>query len=212
MAEVLKICKAIFIDEAPMLHKKLVEALHRLLCDLRGNDQLFGNVLIVLAGDFRQTLPVIPRSTPADEINVCLKSSYLWRYVHKLQLKVNMRVHLLKDKSAEAFSKQLLAIGNGEHPSDPITKQISFPSNFCHLEHTVSGLIEKIFPNISENYKNHDWLYERAILVPKNDEVNKINQQIINQLPGELVEYTSIDTVTEENEAVNFPTEFLNSL
>ncbi|XP_071036514.1 uncharacterized protein [Parasteatoda tepidariorum] len=29
-------------------------------------------------GDFRQTLPVIPRSTYADEINACLKSSPLW--------------------------------------------------------------------------------------------------------------------------------------
>lgn len=42
IAEVLRLCKLIVCDEATMLHKKLLKALHRLLCDLRGNDQLFG--------------------------------------------------------------------------------------------------------------------------------------------------------------------------
>jgi hypothetical protein len=41
------------------------EALNRTLKGLRGNAQFFGGALILLSGDFRQTLPVIPRSTPA---------------------------------------------------------------------------------------------------------------------------------------------------
>ncbi|GFU48246.1 ATP-dependent DNA helicase [Trichonephila clavipes] len=60
----------------------------RSLQDLRENVQPFGNALILLAGDFRQTLPVISRSTPADEINACLKYSTLWRHVHILQFTV----------------------------------------------------------------------------------------------------------------------------
>lgn len=83
-----------------------------------------GNVLVVLAGDFRQTLPVIPKSTAADELNACLKASFLWKYVQKLELRTNMRVHLLNDELAQTFSKQLLIIGNGEQPNDSITKQI----------------------------------------------------------------------------------------
>ncbi|XP_046867552.1 Bloom syndrome protein homolog [Drosophila willistoni] len=66
------------------------------------------------SGDFRQTLPVIPRSTYADEINACLKSSRLWRNVERIQLTVNVRVQTLQDPSAETFSKQLLDIGNGK--------------------------------------------------------------------------------------------------
>ena len=70
-----------------MRHKKSLEALNTTLQDLRENGQLMGGALVVLAGDFRQTLPVIPKSTPADEINACLKSSFLWRNVKTLKLR-----------------------------------------------------------------------------------------------------------------------------
>ena len=60
--------------------------------------------MILLSGDFCQTLPVFRRSIAADEINACLKSSNLWRYVKKVQLTTNMRVALLNDQSAEDFS------------------------------------------------------------------------------------------------------------
>ncbi|XP_053967967.1 ATP-dependent DNA helicase PIF1-like [Anastrepha ludens] len=75
---VLKTCKLIVWDECTMAHKKSLEALDRSLRDLRGNDQPMGGALLLLAGDFRQILPVIPKGTAADEVNACLKSSYLW--------------------------------------------------------------------------------------------------------------------------------------
>jgi hypothetical protein len=59
--------------------KKSLQALNRTLKDLRGTEQLFGDALILLSIDFRQTLAVIPRSTSADDLNACLKSSVLWR-------------------------------------------------------------------------------------------------------------------------------------
>ncbi|VDN05098.1 unnamed protein product, partial [Onchocerca ochengi] len=74
-----------------MAHKKSIEALDRSLQDLRENIKPFGSALILFAGDFRQTLPVIPRSTPADKINACLKYSTI-------------------------LSHQLLEIGKGEMP------------------------------------------------------------------------------------------------
>lgn len=55
-------------------------------------------------------------------------------------------------------------------------------------------------------------MHERAILAPKNDDVNKINDQIQLQLPGTFTKYKSIDTVMNDNEVVNYPIEFLNSL
>lgn len=70
MAKALKTCKIIIWDECTMAHKHSLEALNRTLEDLKNNDKLFGGTLILLSGDFRQTLPVIPRLTYADEITL----------------------------------------------------------------------------------------------------------------------------------------------
>ncbi|XP_044597781.1 uncharacterized protein LOC123274285, partial [Cotesia glomerata] len=212
MATVLKKCQLIIWDECTMSHKKGLEALDRTLRDFRNDQRIMGGAVILLAGDFRQTLPVIQRSTPADELNACLKYSYLWKYVKKITLSTNMRVHLLKDDSAKTFAQQLLDMGDGKIPVDPSTQEISFPQNFCQLQSSIEDLDNKVFPNIASNFKNHDWLCERAILAPKNDDVNKINDRIQLKIPGTFTEYKSIDTVTEENDAINYPVEFLNSL
>ncbi|KAF0701224.1 ATP-dependent DNA helicase PIF1-like, partial [Aphis craccivora] len=57
MAKVLQQCQLIVWDECTMAHKKSLEALNRTLKDIRGNHNLFGGAMILLAGDFRQTLP-----------------------------------------------------------------------------------------------------------------------------------------------------------
>ncbi|GFV46162.1 ATP-dependent DNA helicase [Trichonephila clavipes] len=79
MAEVLRKCKIILWDECTMVHKHSLEALDRTLKDIKDNTRLFGGALLLLSGDFRRTFPIIPRATYADEINACLKESYLWR-------------------------------------------------------------------------------------------------------------------------------------
>jgi len=88
-----------------MAHKKSLEALDLILQDLRSNTQPFGGALILLAGDFQQILPVIPKSMPAFKLNVCLKASHHWRIMQKLTLKTNMSVYLQNDKLAATFSK-----------------------------------------------------------------------------------------------------------
>ena len=54
-----------------MADKRGSEAANTTLQDLRGNSFTNGGVLGIYVGDFRQTLPVVPRGTPADEINAC---------------------------------------------------------------------------------------------------------------------------------------------
>ncbi|GBP04742.1 ATP-dependent DNA helicase PIF1 [Eumeta japonica] len=145
MATVLKRCKLIIWDECTMAHKHSLEALNRTLKDIKNSDKLFGGTLLVLSGDFRQTLPVIPRSTYADEINACLKSSPLWRNVEKLQLKINMRVQMLQDPSAETFSKQLLDIGDGKVAIDE-TGYVKLPTDFCTIADSQDTSLNKYFP------------------------------------------------------------------
>lgn len=157
-----------------MAHKLSLEALDRTLRDLWNSQELFGGILILLAGDFRQTLPVLPRSTMADEINACLKCSFLWRYVKTLKLRENIRVLRQNDPSANVFAKQLLDIGNGVFPVDEM-KLITFPTDFCTIVESKETLIESVFPNIVQQFRNRDWLSVRAILAPTNKDVNELN-------------------------------------
>ncbi|CAG9772346.1 unnamed protein product [Ceutorhynchus assimilis] len=113
MAKVLQECKLIVWDKSPMSHKSGFEALNNSLKDLRNSSDLMGGVTALLAGDFRQTLPVVPRGTRANEVKACIKASYLWPKTTKLSLTKNMRVHLKGDISADIFSEILLKIGDG---------------------------------------------------------------------------------------------------
>lgn len=70
MAAVLQKNSIIIWDECTMVHKHSIEAFHRSMQQhLKGNDKLFDDTVLLLSGEFRQTLPVITRSTFADEIN-----------------------------------------------------------------------------------------------------------------------------------------------
>ncbi|XP_059149801.1 uncharacterized protein LOC131936752 [Physella acuta] len=210
--KLLKQCAIIIWDECTMAHKKALEALGRTLQDLRSNKAVMGGVVLVLAGDFRQTLPVIPRSTMADELNACLKASYLWNDITELKLKQNMRAKLSGDSSANRFALQLLDVGNGKIKQDKITGLIEFSKDFCKLVRTCDELKDSVYPNLEANFKNHQWLCERVILAPKNELVFKLNIEIQNLLPGDTRIYKSVDTVLDPDQAVHYPTEFLNSL
>jgi len=143
---------------------------------------------------------------------ICMKSSILWRYVKKLKLTMNMRVALQNDPSAAEFSKQLLALGNGQIPVDVSTGLISFPENVCEFTLSKEELITKVFPSIEDNYKHLDWISEWAILAVKNRDVDSLNNVIQIKIARELRSYKAVDSVTNENEATNYPTELLNSL
>ena len=56
------------------------------------------------------------------------------------------------------------------------------------------------------------WLSERCILDPLNETTYTINTALVAKLPGEPVEYRSLDSVLDESQTVHFPIEFLNSL
>lgn len=112
MAHVLREATIIVWDACIMIHKNGIEALNRTLKDIRNSDRLMGGVTILLAGDFRQTLPVVSQGTHADEVKACLKSIILWSYDKDLSLRVNMPVRLKRDLKAEKFSKLLIDMGD----------------------------------------------------------------------------------------------------
>lgn len=211
MAKVLQDCKLIVWDESTMAHKGGFEALSRTLQDIRNNNKVMGGVTVLLTGDFRQTLPVVPRGTRADEVKACIKASYLWPLINKLSLKKNMRVHLGGDISAGKFSELLLQIGDGEYPESD--GNVIIPADLGLVVTTLPKLIAKIYPDIADiKNKSMDWLCERAILTPKNDRAAIINDILLKSFQGEEMEYRSVDTVLQTDDAVHYPVEFLNTL
>ncbi|XP_044582994.1 uncharacterized protein LOC123264012 [Cotesia glomerata] len=211
MAHVLREAKIIIWDECTMAHKNGIEALNRLLQDIRGCDRIMGGVIVLLAGDFRQTLPVVPRGTRADEVKACIKSSILWPSVKVLSLTINMRVHLQPNSKAEEFSKILIDIDDGEIPEEDGRINVSYIN--CETVPDLITLTDKIYPNIDKAGDNcSSWLKERAILTPTNEQVNCINNFLLEKLPTEQVRYESVDKVLEDEEAVHYPVEFLHTL
>ena len=64
-------------DEAPMAPRYALEIMDRALKDIMSNDLLFGGKIVILGGDFRQLLPILPRSIRSEVINLSIKSSIL---------------------------------------------------------------------------------------------------------------------------------------
>lgn len=210
LAKLMQRARLIVWDECTMSHRRAIEAVDRTLRDLRSSETLMGGVIVVLAGDFRQTLPVIPKGTKADELKACLKASPLWPHVTKLNLTVNMRAQLFGDQSASLFSSQLLSIGNGHLQFNAEVQLHELPCG--KMVPTNNDLKIQVFPNIAKNFSNPKWLCERAILAPRNDSVDKTNLELLRLLPDKEQSFRSIDTIVNADQAVQFPTEFLNSL
>ncbi|GBN42705.1 hypothetical protein AVEN_52569-1 [Araneus ventricosus] len=82
-ADKLRQAVLIIIDEITMLTKEGLRCIDSLLRDLMNNDKPFGGKVIIIGGDFRQTLPIVPRGERADVNESCIKSSPLWsKFTH----------------------------------------------------------------------------------------------------------------------------------
>ena len=194
-------------DECTMSHKKAFEAVDRTLRDIRSSQTLMGGVTVVLSGDFRQTLPVIPRGTPADEIFACVKSSYLWRQIRTYSLTTNMRVQLSGNEEVERFTEELLNVGNGNNSSNTL---FHFTDTLAKVVSSKDELIANVYTDFEDNYHNMPWLKERAVLAPLNDTVEQINCDLLSKMPGHPVVYLSVNSV-EDDDSGEYPVEFLNS-
>ncbi|GFR94929.1 ATP-dependent helicase [Elysia marginata] len=73
LARLIQNAAVLIIDEVPMLHKRVIEALDRTFQDIRSSKAVIGGLLTLMCGDFRQILPVIPQGTRANIVNASLK-------------------------------------------------------------------------------------------------------------------------------------------
>ncbi len=80
----IRVARFIVWDEAPMAHKHVFEAVNRMLQHVMGvvdpavKDMLFGGKVVVMGGDFRQILPMVPRGKRGQIVDASLKRSAIF--------------------------------------------------------------------------------------------------------------------------------------
>ncbi|XP_021750175.1 ATP-dependent DNA helicase PIF1-like [Chenopodium quinoa] len=209
LAALLKETTLIIWDEASMANKSNLESLDLLLQDICSNNKLFGGKLVVLGGDFRQVLPVVPLKNQKEIVQSSIVTSYIWPRLIKFQLTQNQRA-----KDDPEFSSFLLALGNGQLQQSE-NAYVQLPANiskpFAANVDPVSEVFTSVFPEFYKGDFDETWFTERAILTHLNDIVDSINSSLIQQFPGNVVIYKSFDTILSDTCDV-YPTEFLNKL
>lgn len=202
----------IIIDEVSMCPVQLLKILDKLLKDLctveENKTKLFGGKTMLLCGDFRQILPVVPRASRAILIENYIKSWSEYHSFHKISLSENMRV----SPNQIEFVEYLKKIGNGTAVTFPQFGEdiIEIPQ---HLIGNVENIINDVYGNLGQNLLT-DQIMNSVVLACTNEDCAAVNNDVLNRMPGEFKVYTSFDKVVSEDEAEinNFPIEFLNTL
>ncbi|CAN1222550.1 ATP-dependent DNA helicase PIF1 [Linum grandiflorum] len=165
----------------------------------------FGGKTVLLGGDFRQTLHVIPNGTRGDNVEASLTRSYLWPHCTLLELHTNMRIqpsdlHGRTIFAGMTFSEWVLAVGDGKMPSaNPrslaCSDSIHIPPCFVlpPSNDQIAILVSRVYPDLQTSYQNISYIRARAIVAPTNAVVREINDYILSLLPGESKIYLSSD-------------------
>ncbi|CAG7875301.1 unnamed protein product, partial [Brassica rapa] len=157
-------------------------------------------------------LPVIPQGTRAEIVYASISHSYLWESCHKFTFQKNMRL----SEDEKEFSNYVLRVGDGnplptevnEFDEDEEDQLISIDRTL--VEELSSDPHKQI---LEATYGRTD----QAILTPRNETVDEINEYMISEADGVSKEYLSsdsfgiIDTDSANNETL-YPVEYLNSL
>ncbi|WAR27348.1 LOW QUALITY PROTEIN: PIF1-like protein [Mya arenaria] len=117
MKETVGDVKLIIIDEISMVSADMLLTIHRLLCDIMGNDQPFGGVSIVAVGDLLQLPPVLQKavySLPSDPMASIYGS--LWTN----QFQIVELTEIQRQKNDVVFAELLNRVRVGSHTEEDI--------------------------------------------------------------------------------------------
>ncbi len=228
LAGVIKSTSLIIWDEAVMMRSELYEAVDRTFKDIMENDIPFGGIPFVLAGDFKQILPVIPKASFTDVLANCLFNSDLWPHFVFLHLTQNRR--LLNDTSG--YSDWVLKLGDNTFNNDPIN-HITYkvrPFSSQNIVTSREELIKVIYDNLGPTHHQLSphlsrpanikrltkYFKKRSILACTNSEVRNINKSILLNVidpdvePIKLIAANSLPDDATEAQKITYPPEILS--
>ncbi|PHU13608.1 hypothetical protein BC332_14813 [Capsicum chinense] len=84
------------------------------------------------------------------------------------------------------FDKWLLQIGDGSFYDDVNNELIKLPPDICITSSNdpIDSIVEAAYPSLLQNYNDPAYLKERAILTPKNEMVQELNDTIMKMIPA----------------------------
>ena len=151
--------------------------------------------MVLLGGDFRQVLPVVPRGTRGQIMAASLRRSRLWHDVKVFKLSINMRELLCRQRGEAAtaaaqqgFSELLLRIGDGREPvhADVGEDMIQLPPAMCAAIDEPATLLDTFFGPDEARFRDSSFMVGRGILTPKNADVDALNDRALQRFPGQV--------------------------
>ncbi|GJS99239.1 ATP-dependent DNA helicase PIF1-like protein [Tanacetum coccineum] len=184
LAELMQEVELIIWDEAPMTQKYAFEALDKTLRDILGYPT--------------------PENRKKKSL-ACINRSKLWKHCKVFTLTRSMRVNEYYangeiDTRKQDFNQWVLAVGDGKLPAkikdgEDEPTWIEIPETFLinSSNSPIEQIVAETYPNFIERQRDDAYLRERAILTPRNDDVDAINAYMFDKLEGESVTYNSAD-------------------
>ncbi|CAN1142588.1 ATP-dependent DNA helicase PIF1 [Linum perenne] len=205
LARLMESASLIVWDEAPMVHRLSFEAVDRTLFDIMNMPtegpcyKPFGGKIVILGGDFRQTLPIVPNGGREDNLNASLTRSYLWNHCTLLELRTNMRVNsssinMFPISEGLNFPEWVLVVGDGKicpiaHINHSTMDWISIPEQLLIPKsiNPIIDLVARVYPDLARNHQSVAYIRTRAIVTPTNQVVSCINDYVLTQIPGAII-------------------------
>jgi len=178
-------------DEMPSNHREIFESAFKWI----------KTGVMLLIGDFRQTLPVIEGGDKSDILAACIASSPHWYKFSVLHLTINMRLLATGDADQISHAESILALGEGREGSD-----IETLWEDRNLDTSIVGFYHVDYFLDNQHEEAIAWLYPRgfhfatieelsntAILCATNERVDWWNGIIHELNENEGVELLSTD-------------------
>nr|GEV34348.1 ATP-dependent DNA helicase PIF2 [Tanacetum cinerariifolium] len=127
----------------------------------------------------------------------------------------------LMENSTWDFRQILPAIPNAKRPeeSEDEPTWIEIPKEFLIKSWTspIEQIVAETYPDFTSRQSDDEYLTERAILTPRNDDADAINENMFKKLGGAPVTYNSADKICKASTDTTdqhdlYTVEFLNSL
>ncbi|KAK0425693.1 hypothetical protein QR680_009326 [Steinernema hermaphroditum] len=195
--------EVIIWDEVTMSHRKLIDGIEQHCRDVLPYDdplkyRPFGGKVILMSGDWKQLLPVVEGAgSPIEQLRASLKYSTHYNDFKKLLLTQNMRIG-----DGEANYRQYTEdVGTGYYRlndnGEYVKKRFVPIHKDSHYTETPEELIDKIFPGpLLDDRSRFEKRGGRAILAAHNENVDKVNAEVLRRLSGESKIYDAIDEPT----------------